>query len=72
MIGRSLWLALPCLFAMGALASAAEDRPPPSVSVSGEAREEVRPDIAFITFEISTERPTSVEAASETPAASPP
>ncbi len=65
MTGRSLWLALPCLLAVTAPALAEDRLPPPSVSVSGEARDEARPDIALITFEVSTERPTSVEAGAE-------
>ena len=44
----------------------ADERPlPPTVSVSGEAREDVRPDIVRITLEIAAEKPTAAEAQSE-------
>lgn len=64
MIGRPFRLALPCLLVLAAPALA-EDRVPPSVTVVGEAHEDVRPDIAVISFEVAVERPTAVEAQSE-------
>ncbi len=44
----------------------ADDRPAsPSISVIGEASAEVRPDIAILSFEISDDRPTPVDASNE-------
>lgn len=58
-------LALPCLLALVAPAFA-DDRPaPPSITVVGEAHEDVRPDIAIITFSVIDDRAGSVEAANE-------
>ena len=57
-------LALPCLLAFAAPAFA-EERLPPSITVNGEASEDVRPDMALITFEVSAERPAAADAASE-------
>jgi uncharacterized protein YggE len=38
---------------------------PPTVSVVGEASAEVRPDIAILSFEISDDRPTALDASNE-------
>jgi len=64
MIARPLRLALPCLLTLAAPALAA-DPPPPTVSVIGEAHEDVRPDIAVVSFEVAVERPTAPDAQSE-------
>jgi uncharacterized protein YggE len=53
---------LPCLLAIASPAFAQER---PTVTVNGEAREEVRPDIALVTFEVSDDRATAAEATSE-------
>jgi uncharacterized protein len=59
---RRLRLVLPCLLALAGPAIAQER---PTITVNGEAREEVRPDIALVTLEIADDRPTAPEAASE-------
>lgn len=70
MIDRRLQLALPCWLVLPwwlALATPAfaDEHLPPSVTVNGEAREDVRPDIALVTFEIADDRAGAVEAANE-------
>ena len=68
MIRRFFALSLALVFG-GGLASAAQAEPlkdsVPSVSVIGEATEEVAPDQATLHFGVVTERPTAAEAANE-------
>jgi len=64
MLVRPFRLALPCVLALAAPAFA-QDRPTPTVTVTGEAHEDVRPDLAFISFEVAAERPTATDAQSE-------
>jgi uncharacterized protein YggE len=65
MANLSEGLAAALLLALAAPVHAEEKPSPPAVSVIGEASAEVRPDMAIVSFEISDDRPTPLDASNE-------
>jgi hypothetical protein len=62
---RFIAVILSSLLALGVVEASAQERAPATVTVAGEASEEARPDVAWLSLTIRDQKPTAAEASSE-------
>jgi uncharacterized protein YggE len=60
--GVALLTLVMCLLAVGQVASASDDNPPPRILVTGEGSAEIAPDMAVLVLSVSRDAPTAREA----------